>query len=162
MINLDNARRYCCEKISLIENYDKAKKDLLEMWHLHHRKEEEGYSRKELIDSGMYYKRPASELIFLTHAEHKSIHSKGKKYFLGKKISEAMNGNKHCLGKTGEKHPCSKQVNQIDKKTGQIIKTWPCTREVERVLRINNGHISSCCSGQRKSAGGYVWKYADI
>lgn len=36
------------------------------------------YSRKTLIEFGLYYRRPASELIFLTRAEHFSIHSKGR------------------------------------------------------------------------------------
>lgn len=221
MVKYKLAKRYCCEDISLIENYEQAKRDLLEVWDIHHRKEDEGYSREELIDSDMYYHRPASELKFLTHAEHSSLHNKGDKNpFYGKqlseehrekislnhadfsgernpnygkhrseetkkKLSEAQKGEKnhmyekhhseetrrkmseaqkgeksHMYGKTGEKHPSSKPVNQIDKKTGQVIKTWTCTAEVQRVLGISNSNISRCCRGKLKSAGGYVWKYA--
>ena len=32
--------------------------------------------------------------------------------------------------------------------------------EVERKLNISNSHISACCKGKRKTAGGYKWKYA--
>lgn len=192
MIDYHRAKKYCCEDISLIENYDKASKDLLETWDIHHRMEDEGYSVQELIKIGHYYHRPASELIFLTHAEHISLHGKnrsvktrrkiseakkGNKYWLGKhhsdeakrKISEAMKGKKNCLGRTGEKHPMfgrtgeknpkSKPIHQIDKNTGQVIKTWPCTMEVQRVLGINNGHISKCCLEKIKSCGGYIWRY---
>lgn len=168
MFSIEKAKRYCCEDLSLIENYDKASKDLIEKWDLHHRMEEEGYSVKELIDKGMYYKRPASELKFLTHKEHMSLHKKGNNYMLGKKhseeakkkMSEAHKGEKcYLYGKTGEKCHNSKPILQIDKQTGEIIKTWPCAREVERVLGINNGHISECCSGKLKSCGGYIWRY---
>ena len=174
MVNRTYAKLYCGEDISLIENYDKANKDLLEVWDLHHRKENEGYSRQELIAMGLYYGRPANELIFLTHAEHVSLHMKGisKSEEHRKKMSEAQKGVKnHMYGKTGEKHPLygktgekshrSKPINQIDKKTGQVIKTWTCSAEVKRVLGINQGNISACCSGKLKSCGGYIWKYAD-
>lgn len=63
-------------------------------------------------------------------------------------------------GKTGEKCPNSKPIHQIDKKTGQVIKTWPCAIEVKKQLGISCGNISECCSGKRKSTGGYIWKYA--
>lgn len=186
MVNRKQAIKYCCEKISLIENYDKAKMDLLETWHLHHRKEDEGFSVKELIDLGMYYGRPASELIFLTKSEHLSLHKKGEKnYWYGKprekcpmygkhhsdetkkKMSVAHKGKHHSDEtrrkmsevKKGEKNSRSKPVMQIDKKTGKVIRTWSCTMEVERVLGIKNSNISSCCSGKLKSAGGFIWRY---
>ena len=39
---------------------------------------------------------------------------------------------------------------------------FDCTREAERQLNINHAHISACCKGQRKTAGGYHWKYITI
>lgn len=36
MINEKNARKYCYQDISLIENYDKAIADTEHMWHCHH------------------------------------------------------------------------------------------------------------------------------
>lgn len=189
MINRTQARKYCCEKISLIENYEQAKRDLLEVWEIHHRKEDEGYSQKELIEKGMYYGRPASELIFFTKKEHHSLHMKGKKMSeeTRRKLSEVRKGiifseehrRKISESKKGKKHPNygkhrseetrrkiseanSKSVHQIDKKTGDIIKTWPCVTEVERVLGIYRSNICKCCKGKKKSAGGYGWRYADI
>lgn len=198
MINFKQARKFCKEDISLIENYEQASKDLLETWDIHHRMENEGYSSKELKDRGMYYGRPACELVFLTKSEHISLHCKmrtGEKnpnygkhlseesrrkiseaqkgennHMYGKhhsektkeKLSEANKGEKHPFyGKTGEKCHNSKPLLQIDKQTGEIIKTWPCTWEVQRVLGINRGNISECCLGNRKSAGGYIWRYSD-
>ena len=59
------------------------------------------YRVKHLKLFGLYYHRPASELVFLAEADHKHIHSSGKNHYLfGKhqseetrlKISEAKKG----------------------------------------------------------------------
>ena len=88
--------RYC-KDYENIENYDKALADNFKGWCCHHRLQtwnSDGERRPiditvaELKALGMYYNRPASELIFLTSREHKSLHSKEKHYMLGKKFSE--------------------------------------------------------------------------
>ena len=108
--------RYC-KDYENIENYEAAKKDNFIGWECHHRKEAE-ISRKELIALGMYWHIPASELIFLTESEHKSL-LKGKKLSAEtrRKISEAVKGkpkteeHKRKLSEShkgkyaGEKHP---------------------------------------------------------
>ena len=38
-----------------------------------------------------------------------------------------------------------------------LIKIWNCIADAQRELKIN--HISACCRGERKKAGGFVWKY---
>ena len=76
MINERNVKKYCCEDISLIENYNIAIADNTKIWECHHRRETI-YSRKDLIEIGEYYNRPAIELIFLTQTEHNSLHHKG-------------------------------------------------------------------------------------
>lgn len=80
MINFINANKFCCEDIRLIENYNKAVNDP-EIWDCHHRLESDlGLSRDELKEQNRYFKVPASELIFLTHAEHTSLHKTGIRY----------------------------------------------------------------------------------
>ena len=75
MINKKNAKRYCCEDISLIENYYEAVNDKNRSWHCHHRLETDlGLSERELIDSDRYYKVEAKYLIFLVGKEHLSLH----------------------------------------------------------------------------------------
>ena len=76
MINFRYAKNFCNEDISLIENYEKAIADLNQTWHCHHRRELTT-SRKNLLEIGEYYNRPANELIFLTKAEHTALHNKG-------------------------------------------------------------------------------------
>ena len=79
MINKRTANSYCCEDISLIENYDKAVSDTENIWHCHHRRETiENLTSYELIKLDLYYGRPASELVFLTQFDHMSLHNKGK------------------------------------------------------------------------------------
>lgn len=101
-----NFERYC-KDYENIENYEKAKADNFKGWHCHHRREID-FSRKELIALGMYYNRPADELIFLTRAEHNTLHKKGNTYFLGKHHSdEARNKIRKAskIRNTGEKNP---------------------------------------------------------
>ena len=80
-----NLRRYC-KDYEKIENYQEAKKDNFKGWHCHHRLEthnSDGERRlvditaDELKALGMYYNRPAEELIFLTVKEHNAF-NKGK------------------------------------------------------------------------------------
>ena len=99
--------RYC-KDYENIENYEAAKKDNFIGWECHHRLETHNSDgKRRLIDItaaelkalGMYYNRPASELIFLTTREHNAF-KKGKKRSdeTKKKMSEAAKGNKNALG----------------------------------------------------------------
>lgn len=77
--------KYCCDDISLIENYYKAINDTTQTWECHHRLETIlNVGTQYLIENNLYWKRPANELILLTNHEHNSIH----KRCLGKHHSE--------------------------------------------------------------------------
>lgn len=74
---------YCKDDISKIENYELAIADKEHCWECHHRLETHNsdgeprkvhLSRAELIVLGVYYYRPASELIFLSKKEHRHLH----------------------------------------------------------------------------------------
>lgn len=83
MISENCAKRLCKDDISRIENYDKAVSDTTQIWDCHHRLEltldgEFAHTRKELIQLGVYYRRPYFELIFLTRSEHRRLHTTGK------------------------------------------------------------------------------------
>ena len=96
--------KYYCKDYENIENYEKAKADNFKCWDCHHRLETHNsdgerrlvdITRDELKALGMYYDRPASELIFLTSMEHISLHHKGKQKSeeTRKKLSEANKGH---------------------------------------------------------------------
>ena len=159
MINEKKAKMYCCDDLSLIENYVDAVNSS-EKYHCHHRKEDEGFSRDELKNMGMYFKRPAEELIFLTEKEHRILHSKGKHYALGKKLSEVTR-SRMSESRIGGKNHKAKSVSQLNPQTGELIKVFDCIMDAERELGIDHKAISLCCRGIRQSAGSFGWKYTD-
>ena len=80
MIKIQNVKSYCCEDLSLIENYELAINDTTQTWECHHRGEilpGERFSANDLKKFGLYYNRPAAELIFLTPTAHRQLHHKG-------------------------------------------------------------------------------------
>lgn len=82
MISEAAVKKYCLGDISLIENYQEAISDQTQTWECHHRLEcVDGVfsSPTTLKEKGLYYGRPASELIFLTKAEHNALHNKDPK-----------------------------------------------------------------------------------
>ena len=74
MISYNNARAYCAEDLSNIERYNEAISDNTRMWICHHKLGETCFSKEELKEMGLYYKRPAYELIFVTEDEHDDLH----------------------------------------------------------------------------------------
>lgn len=67
------------------------------------------------------------------------------------------------------KERLSKQVDQIDPKTGDVIASFPSAREAARKLGFSQCNISMCCNGgffnktrnkwvNRKQYNGYIWK----
>ena len=78
---------YCCEPLELVENYAAAKADDFKCWDIHHRGEIlpcGRFSTDDLKKFGLYWNRPASELIWLRHDEHIAMHKTGHKFLLGK------------------------------------------------------------------------------
>ena len=146
-----NATLFCCEDISLIENYDEAINSN-EIYDCHHKLELEtrtGKPRKkplfakDLIEKGKYYHRPAKELIFLPHAVHISIHSKGRpldkdtkikisktlidKYEAGEIVvwNTGMKLNEFSKNKQGNKNPNYGKHWYTDGKTNISAKKCP-------------------------------------
>lgn len=142
---------YCTEP-EKIENFEKALADNFKGWCIHHRLETHNsdgerrlvdITRAELKALDMYYNRPASELIYLTIAEHTSLHWKGKhlseetKKKLSdiaknmsdetkRKIGNASRGNKYNLGKHHNE--------EAKKKIGAAMK---------KLYWYNNGEINT-------------------
>ena len=87
-----------------------------------------------------------------------------------KKISEALSGEKaywygkHHSEESKKKISESMGVNGILQfsKNGEFIAEYPSIMEASRQTGCNKGHICSCCKGERKSAGGFIWRYKEI
>ena len=132
-----------CKDYEKIENYEKALADDFKGWECHHRLEThtpegerrgEDISHKELIALGLYYNRPANELIFLPRSEHDAFR-KGKhpSAQTRKKLSEANKGR--IPWNKGKKHS-----DEAKKKMSEVAKgknIWTKGR-----LWYNNGEIN--------------------
>lgn len=96
MIDEYRVKQYCCEDYTKIENYELAIADNT-IWDCHHKLEmKDGinvFTKNELLEQGLYYNRPANELIFITHTEHAKMHNIGK------------NNNMYGVKKYGKDHP---------------------------------------------------------
>ena len=139
-----------CKDYQNIENYEKAKADDFVGWHCHHRLEThtpDGKRRdadigyKELKALGLYYNRPAEELIFLTTREHnafkkgKTPWNKGKKCSeeTRKKLREANKGEKNPF--YGKRH--SEETRRKMRESHKGKNTWS-----KGMHWYNNGKIS--------------------
>ncbi|MBR4792610.1 MAG: hypothetical protein IK038_02985 [Bacteroidaceae bacterium] len=78
MSSLHQLHKYCCEDPTTIENFTEASSNL-RIWDCHHRLEDQGFTKQQLIDKGLYWKRPANELILLLHSKHTTHHILGEK-----------------------------------------------------------------------------------
>lgn len=75
-----------CRAVTKIENYGRAVLDTTQIWDCHHRLEthflrngkwirrDEDLTAEQLIEDGKYFDVPPEELIFLTRAEHRTLH----------------------------------------------------------------------------------------
>lgn len=52
------------------------------------------------------------------------------------------------------------KINQIDKHTLEILRTFPSMAEAARFVNVGKGKIYDCCKGTAKTSKGFIWKYA--
>ncbi len=52
-----------------------------------------------------------------------------------------------------------KEIKQYSM-SGNFIKLWSSTMEIERELGIYHSHITRCCKHKQKFAKGFMWEYA--
>lgn len=62
-------------------------------------------------------------------------------------------------GKIGRKNKKSKRVQQIDIKTGKVLKTWDSAHCVTRKSGWSYANICACALNTRPTANGFKWKY---
>ena len=138
-----------CKDYTNIENYEKAKAGNFKGWCIHHRLETHNsdgerrlvnISAAELQALGMYYNRPASELIFMKHGEHTQLHQKGEDNSMygkhhseesRKKMREAQKGKR-----TGKDNPFYGKTHSEETR-----KKWSEARKEMRWY--NNGKINT-------------------
>lgn len=81
-----------------------------------------------------------------------------------KEISERLGS--YWKGKTRDRQSVEKSAKAKWKpvaqytKDGEFIKVWDSAKEASEILGVHRSTLCQCCKGVKKSAGGYVWKYA--
>ena len=165
-MELEYYKRYC-KDIENVENFEKAKTDNFKGWHCHHRLETHtsdgerrlvDISMDELKALGMYYNRPAEELIFLTAREHNAFNkgrpgpNKGKKFSeeARRKMAEAKKGKPS--NKKGKKlsEEARRKMSESQKGKHLSEETRRKMRAANRIKNIgrrwyNNGKINKRC-----------------
>ena len=157
-----------CKCYEKIENFEKAAADDFKGWECHHRLETHtssgerrivDISAAELKALGMYYNRPAEELVFLTSREHTALHKKGKHNpFYGKhhteeskkKISEARKGEKNSFYGKHHTEESKKKISEARKGEKNPFYGKQLTEEHKKKLSkarkgthfFNNGKIN--------------------
>ena len=107
--------KYYCKDYEKIENYEKALADNFKGWNCHHRKGVD-IPTEELKALGMYYNRPADELIFLKISEHSRLHNEGEHNpNYGKQLSEETR-TKMSEAWSYDKHFTEETKNKISEK----------------------------------------------
>lgn len=128
MINERNAKMFCIDNISLIENYEDAVNDPSETWVCHHRMETHRRNGKprvtplstdDLVDWRIYCNRPASELIFLNHSEHRALHNKHATIETRKKWSDNAKRRHPVAWNKGKKMPEEQRIRLSEAKKGK-------------------------------------------
>ena len=90
-----------------------------------------------------------------------------------RKSSESMTGEKNPMYGKHHSEDTKRKMSEAHKekiyantkpilqfsKDGEFIAEYPSIMEASRQTGCNNSHIGSCCKGERKSAGGFIWKY---
>lgn len=74
------------------------------------------------------------------------------------KISESRKGKEPKEATKAAAIINSKAVSQF--LDGSFIADYPSAHEAGRLTGIHFSHISECCRGNRRTAGGYQWKFA--
>ncbi len=177
-----------CKDYSRIENYEKAINDKTQTWHCHHRLEthnSDGERRlvditaEELKALGMYYDRPADELIFLTSPEHTKLHMVRNHYSKGhtswikgkhhteetkQKISETKRGKKHGSPSDETRKKLSESLKGKNKgkhHSEETRKRMSETHKGERNPLYGKHHSEETKKKQSTAKKGRHWKLVD-
>lgn len=95
--------------------------------------------------------------------KHKSEANKGHKISedTKKKISQSLKGNKLTIeAKEKISKAKSKCVIKLSR-NNEILHFYSSAREAEKETGVDASNICLCCKNKQKTAGGFLWKYAE-
>jgi hypothetical protein len=67
-----------------------------------------------------------------------------------------------CTAEYNTIYSCGIKVNKLDKKTGQILKTYnSCSEAYKDLGKKCSGAITQACAGKRKTVHGFRWSFCE-
>lgn len=102
------------------------------------------------------------DLIFKIYQEVKNIHKTSILYGCDEHSVSKILNYFNVSHEERLKNVCRqnwKPIARLDKKTGEVLEIFDSVQQAEKKYPNTNKHISAVCKGQRKSVGGYGWKY---
>ena len=108
------------------------------------------------------YRNKVTNAIKAFHETHIGYNTRSQSEETKEKLSKKIKGTSNIKnsgtnnGMSGHIPANARCVLQYDLE-GNFIKEWPSAAEAKRQLGIDN--ITVVCSGKRKTAGGFIWKY---
>lgn len=97
-----------------------------------------------------YLPKPSSELVVM-HKDSKPANNRLENLAWGTHLEN--NNDPHLIALLTNRPDLSTPVLCVE--TGVV---YPSVHEAGRQTGVNSGHISNCCNGKRKSAGGFHWQ----
>lgn len=136
-----NVNKFCKDDLSLIENYDKAINDNINVWDCHHRLETDlNVSQQYLISNNLYLNRPATELIFLTRTEHRKLHGYQYRgtYNLSKELRNEISIRQTGSSNSFYNHTHNTNARQSISKAQKEFQNKPVVKEKKSKRMKNN------------------------
>jgi hypothetical protein len=113
------------------------------------------YLFKNNIKSKKYMHRLVGETFLLDRNNYKELNHKDEI-----KSNNCENNLEWCDRSYNVAYSQGRSVNQYTLQ-GELIKNWSFIQKVERELNISHSTIIGCCKNRLKTAGGYIWRYAN-
>lgn len=118
---------------------------------------DKGYLRIGLYKNGeqkwFYIHRLVAEAFLPNPDNYPQVNHKDEN-----KLNNCLENLEWCSAQYNIDYSVSKQIEQYDL-NGNLIATWKSVSEVQRQFGYSQGNISKCCTGERQTAYGYVWRY---
>lgn len=137
----------------------KVEKELISLFKSN--EEEHGYNKStggEYPAEGFHHSEETKKMIGERSRNFK--HSEKTKQILREKAIKRLSEYNPKIGLIGEKCPTAKKIVQI-RRSGEVVRTYNGTYEACRECGFKSpSKIGDVCKGTRKTAYGYIWKYA--